>query len=114
MRTDKGHLALLAYRSLLARVTAALALTALAACKDGISLFEPPPPASAHERYANGLEKAGLHQTPLGRDWLSAAAASIRQPLSVSLPFREAGYFAASEARAVAFAVRLREGQRVS
>src|SRR5687768_11319231 len=93
----------------------AIALAAfVAACRDGIPLFEAPPPASAHERYAKGLEKAGLDSSALGRDWLAAATASIRQPLSVNLPFREAGYFAASEARAVAYAIQLREGQRLS
>ena len=90
------------------------ALAAISACKDGVSLFEPPPPASAHERYAKGLERAGLEKTALGRDWMAAARSSIRQPLSVSLPFREAGYFAASEARAVGYAIKLRDGQRLS
>jgi len=100
-----------ALRGAIAVVVSALIATG---CKDGIPLFDPPPPASAHERYAKGLEKAGLERTALGRDWLAAASSSIRQPLSVSLPFREAGYFAASEARAVAYAIRLREGQRLS
>ena len=90
------------------------ALAAINACKDGVSLFEPPPPASAHERYAKGLERAGLEETALGRDWMAAARSSIRQPLSVSLPFREAGYFAASEARAVGYAIKLRDGQRLT
>ena len=102
------------YRSSIVRFATIAAVLCVSACKDGITLFDPPPPASAHERYANGLEKAGLQQTALGRDWLAAAASSIRKPLNVSLPFREAGYFAASEARAVAYAVRLREGQRIS
>jgi peptidoglycan LD-endopeptidase LytH len=100
-----------ALRGAIAVVVSALIATG---CKDGIPLFDPPPPASAHERYAKGLEKAGLERTALGRDWLAAASSSIRRPLSVSLPFREAGYFAAAEARAVAYAVRLREGQRLS
>ena len=91
-----------------------VALAAINACKDGVSLFEPPPPASAHERYAKGLERAGLEETALGRDWMAAARSSIRQPLSVSLPFREAGYFAATEARAVGYAIKLRDGQRLS
>jgi murein DD-endopeptidase MepM/ murein hydrolase activator NlpD len=91
-----------------------VAIAAINACKDGASLFEPPPPASAHERYAKGLERAGLEKTALGRDWMAAARSAIRQPLSVSLPFREAGYFAASEARAVGYAIKLRDGQRLS
>ena len=84
------------------------------ACRDGIPLFEPPPPASAHARYASSLERAGLEETALASDWLAASQSSIRQPLAVSLPFREAGYFAASEARAVGYAVKLRDGQRLS
>jgi murein DD-endopeptidase MepM/ murein hydrolase activator NlpD len=114
MRRDTAHSVLRFFRSGSARAGAVIAALLVAACKDGIPLFEPPPPPSAHERYAKGLEKAGLEATALGRDWLAAASSSIRQPLSVSLPFREAGYFAASEARAVAYAVRLREGQRLS
>ena len=85
-----------------------------AACRDGIPLFELPQPNSAHERYAHGLERAGLEKTALGRDWIAASQSSIRRPLSAPLPFREAGYFAASEARAVAYAVKLRDGQRLS
>jgi len=89
-------------------------LAAISACRDGIPLFDPPPPASAHERYSRGLERAGLEKTALAKDWLAAAQSSIRQPLTVALPFREAGYFASSEARAVGYAVRLRDGQRLS
>ena len=87
---------------------------AIAACNKDIPFFESPRPASAHERYADGLHRAGLDSTALGRDWTSAAATSIRQPLSVSVPFREVGYFAANEARAVGYAVRLRDGQKLS
>jgi murein DD-endopeptidase MepM/ murein hydrolase activator NlpD/SH3-like domain-containing protein len=83
-----------------------------ASCRD-IPLFEPPPPPSAHQRYADGLTKAGLEKTALGRDWLAVAQSSIRQPLAVSLPFRETGYFAASEARAVGYALTLRDGQKL-
>jgi murein DD-endopeptidase MepM/ murein hydrolase activator NlpD/SH3-like domain-containing protein len=90
------------------------ALLVLAAgCRD-IPLFEPSPPPSAHERYANALSKAGLEKTALGQDWLAAAQTSIRKPLTVSLPFRETGYFAASEARAVGYAITLRDGQKLA
>jgi murein DD-endopeptidase MepM/ murein hydrolase activator NlpD len=87
---------------------------AILACNRDLPFFDPPRPASAHERYADGLERAGLKNTALGRDWASAAASSIRQPLTVSVPFREVGYFAATEARAVGYAVRLRDGQKLS
>ena len=91
-----------------------VAIATIAGCNTRIPLFERARPASAHERYADGLERAGLANSALARDWLAAATSSIRQPVSVTLPFREAGYFAASEARAIAYAVRLRDGQRLS
>jgi murein DD-endopeptidase MepM/ murein hydrolase activator NlpD len=94
-------------------VIVALSAT-ITACNKDLPYFDPPRPSSAHERYADGLQRAGLDSTALGRDWTSAAATSIRQPLTVSLPFREVGYFAANEARAVGYAVRLRDGQRLS
>jgi len=81
-------------------------------CRD-IPFFEPPPPPSAHERYADGLTRAGLANTALGRDWLAAAQTSVRNPIAVSLPFREVGYFASTEARAVGYAVSLHDGQRL-
>ena len=89
-------------------------LLVAAACTDVPRFLERPRPTSAHERYAESLTRAGLEKTALGRDWLAAAASSIRKPLAVTLPFRETGYFAASEARAVAYAVTLRDGQRVA
>jgi len=84
------------------------------ACDKVAPLFESPRPASAHERYADGLERAGLEKTALGRDWLAAARSSIQKPLTVALPFRETGYFAASEARAMGYAISLRNGQKLS
>lgn len=99
-----------------ARLAVAALVTAfgLGGCRDGLPLFEPPRPASAHERYADALERAGLAHTALGSEWVSAARSAIRQPLAVTMPFREAGYFAASEARAVGYAVTLQAGQKFS
>ena len=86
----------------------------LGACKDGVPLFERPRPTSAHERYADGLERAGLTNSALARDWIAAARSSVRKPIAVTLPFRETGYFAASEAHAVSYGVMLKDGQRLS
>ena len=97
-----------------AAVMLALCVSLAAACSTDVPFFDPPRPTSAHERYADGLERAGLTNSALGRDWAAAATSSIRQPLTVSLPFREVGYFAATEARAVGYAVRLRDGQKLS
>jgi peptidoglycan LD-endopeptidase LytH len=83
------------------------------ACRGGAPIFDHSRRLTPHDRYAEGLKRAGLENTALGRDWAAAAQSSIRKPLTVALPFREAAYFAASEARAVAYALSLREGQRL-
>jgi peptidoglycan LD-endopeptidase LytH len=92
----------------------ALALLALAAC-GGVNsaLREAARPESPHERYARSLRDAGLGATALGRDWLTAAERSLTAAAPVALPFREAGYFAESEPRAMAYRVRARRGQRI-
>ena len=92
----------------------AVVLVLGAGCNTVAPIFNGPRAQSAHERYEESLEKAGLEKTALGRDWLAASQSSIRAPLTVALPFRETGYFAASEARAVGYAIALRDGQKLS
>lgn len=70
-------------------------------------------PATAHERYARALVAAGLDSTALGRDWLNASDSALRAPLGTRLPAREQGAYSPSEARAVAYRVALRDGQRL-
>lgn len=70
-------------------------------------------PATAYERYARKLVEAGLDSTALGRDWLTASDSALRAPLTARLPAREQGVYSPSEARAVAYRVALRDGQRL-
>lgn len=70
-------------------------------------------PATAHERYGQALIAAGLDSTALGRDWLNASDSALRSPLGTRLPAREQGAYVPSEARAVAYRVTLRDGQRL-
>lgn len=67
-----------------------------------------------HERYGHALREAGLDETALGREWLAAADTSLRAAHTITLPFREVGYYDRSEARAVAWTFDLREGARLS
>jgi murein DD-endopeptidase MepM/ murein hydrolase activator NlpD len=95
-------------------VAACLSLLLLAGCGGAGSPIERAlRPQSPHERYADGLREADLDETALGRDWLAAAAASLAAAAPVTPPFREAGFFAESEARAVAYRVAVRRGQRL-
>jgi murein DD-endopeptidase MepM/ murein hydrolase activator NlpD len=69
---------------------------------------------SPHERYASALRSTALNGTALGRDWLSAADAALQQPIPVTLPLRESGYFAADRPMAVAYRMELQRGRRLS
>lgn len=69
---------------------------------------------SPHEQYANNLRDAGLLQTALGREWLGAAEKSLQNPLTVSVPYRETGYFPASQAMATAFRFQATRGTKIS
>ena len=94
-------------------VAGALAAVVLAAC-DQTNLFRARAvPPTAHGRYAQALRDAGLASTALGREWLVAADSALRAPLVAVPPSREVGAYSRSEARAVAYRVSLRDGQRL-
>jgi peptidoglycan LD-endopeptidase LytH len=71
------------------------------------------PPPFPHEEYARALRQAGLDRTALGRDWLAGAERALQTSLSVTLPYRETGYFAPDEPGAVAYRFDARRGQRL-
>lgn len=70
-------------------------------------------PRTAHETYAESLRGAGLDSTVLGRDWLVASDSALRAPLEMSVPSQEFGSYRPDEARAVAWRVTVREGERL-
>jgi peptidoglycan LD-endopeptidase LytH len=83
------------------------------ACAPSTVLRRAFPPSFPHEEYAQSLRQAGLDQTALGHDWLAAAERALHTTLSVTLPYRETGYFAPDEAAAVAYRFDARRGQRL-
>jgi murein DD-endopeptidase MepM/ murein hydrolase activator NlpD len=96
------------------KIRLAAVLVLLAACNpsDPFRAARPVPP-TAHGRYAQALRDAGLDSTALGREWLVAADSALRAPLEAPLPTREIGAYSRSEARAIAYRVALRDGQRL-
>ncbi|WP_161888219.1 peptidoglycan DD-metalloendopeptidase family protein [Pontibacter russatus] len=66
-----------------------------------------------HEKYAAKLKETGLDQTALGQEWLQAGQAALQDSITVSLPFKETGYFSAAEPRALAYRFDAREGERI-
>lgn len=105
------------HRAVGALIRAALVASAtiwLAACSASDTLRSlRPAPATAHERYGQALIDAGLDSTALGREWLAASDSALRAPLAARLPSRELGVYTRTEARAVAYRVSLRDGQRL-
>lgn len=69
---------------------------------------------SPHEQYGQKLADAGLKQTVLGRLWLEQAEKSLEKPLLVSIPYKEAGYFAADKPRAAALKFAAKRGERIA
>lgn len=68
---------------------------------------------SPHEKYSDGISSAGLDKTQLGALWMAAAVKSLNQPLLVSLPYKETGYFPAEEPRAGGYIFAARRGEKL-
>jgi murein DD-endopeptidase MepM/ murein hydrolase activator NlpD len=70
-------------------------------------------PSSPYEQYAESLRKAGLDNTALGRDWLSAGGDVLATATPVDLPLRETGYLSPEEPAARAWQFTLAHGRRL-
>lgn len=68
---------------------------------------------TAHEKYSDNLNKAGLDKTALGRSWIAAAGKALQQPLSITLPFKEAGYFSATKPGVAGYRFSARRGDQL-
>ena len=70
-------------------------------------------PATPHERYLRGLEKAGLADTALAREWRDSSVGVLARPTPVATPFTEELFLDPVTPRAAAYAVTVRRGQRL-
>lgn len=77
----------------------------------GKSLFGKSTP---HEAYSNKLSSAGLNNTALGILWMNAAQKALQQPVSIQLPYKEAGYFAAEKPYAAGYIFNVKRGQKIN
>jgi murein DD-endopeptidase MepM/ murein hydrolase activator NlpD len=68
---------------------------------------------SLHEQYGKKLSNAGLKETALGRSWFTEAEKALSQPLSVTLPFKQRGYFAPDKPRAIGLAFTAKRGSKL-
>ena len=66
-----------------------------------------------YEKYASKLKDAKLDQTALGQEWLQAGQKALQDSITVSLPFKETGYFSAEKPRALGYRVAAKRGERI-
>ncbi len=66
-----------------------------------------------HEQYERSLKTADLDRTALGSDWLVAAERALRDSLSITMPYRETGYFPANRATAIGYTLTAQRGDRL-
>jgi murein DD-endopeptidase MepM/ murein hydrolase activator NlpD len=68
---------------------------------------------SPHEQYLEQITSARLNNTILGRSWVASATRALAQPLVVTLPYQESGYFSSSETEAQGYRFTARRGEQV-
>ncbi len=76
-------------------------------------LREPFRGATPHERYLEALERSGLGESRMAREWARVAEGAFLVPVEVPLPFREEARFSAEEPTSLAYRFDLRRGQRL-
>ena len=67
-----------------------------------------------YEVYQEGLSDAGLSETALGRDWLTAGQTAVDAAAPVSLPFEEEGFITPEDPGAMAYRVTIGRGQKLT
>lgn len=67
-----------------------------------------------HEAYLQGLHDAGLATTALSQDWIMESGRALSDPLPMTLPFAEEGYFTPEDPMAVGYRFAVERGQVVT
>lgn len=90
-----------------------LSVIFISACGGGQTLRGVLKKETPYEKYTSSIKSANLHETALGRSWIEAGEKALQDSLTVTLPFKETGYFAAEEPRAAAYLFEAQRGERV-
>ena len=93
---------------------ACLAVLALNACDQIDQIQNELRDQTPHEIYMESLRAVKLAETALGTQWASAAARSLRDAPTITLPFEEEGFLFAETPEARSYRVELRRGQRLT
>jgi murein DD-endopeptidase MepM/ murein hydrolase activator NlpD len=68
---------------------------------------------SAHEKYGDAIKNAGLGESVMARAWFGEAQKSLTAPVSVSIPYKETGYFSSEDPAASGYLLQLKTGQKL-
>ncbi|RYY53455.1 MAG: peptidase M23 [Chitinophagaceae bacterium] len=93
------------------QLSACVFLLVLCSCNSPLSIGGKKTP---HEQYTDGLKNAGLTNTVLAQGWISAAQKSLAQPVSVTIPYRETGFFPAETPAAAGFRFAAKKGEVIN
>lgn len=88
-------------------------LALLASCSKPQTLAALFQKTTPHDDYARALDRAGLQQAALGRQWQQAADQALRDSLAVTLPVLETGYFRPEQPTAAGYRYAVRAGELV-
>ncbi|WP_345951131.1 peptidoglycan DD-metalloendopeptidase family protein [Mucilaginibacter sp. PAMB04274] len=90
-------------------------LTAMLCCscskRGPLALFNK---LSPHDAYAQRLKDAGLERSAMGSAWLQKGQLSVSNPLNISIPYKETGYFSAEKIPVTALRFDARRGQKLN
>lgn len=67
-----------------------------------------------HEEYAEKLDDKDLDKTPEGCAWLAASQTALENPVAVTLPYRQQGFFQPDRPRAIGLQFSVRAGEKLS
>jgi murein DD-endopeptidase MepM/ murein hydrolase activator NlpD len=101
------------YRSTLKLLICGLLSIILSACsknKGPLALFTK---LSPHDAYAQRLKDNGFDKTAMGSTWLLQADRTIANPLNITIPYKETGYFADEKVTGTALRFDAKRGQKI-
>lgn len=65
---------------------------------------------SNYTYYVSTLEKSGMANTAMGKEWLSIGKESLENTRDIELPYRDAGYFTSNRIDAKSYQLNLEKG----
>ena len=66
-----------------------------------------------YEGYVTKIKEAKLDQTALGQDWIRAGEKALYDSITVTLPYKETGYFSADKPKALGYRIDAKRGERI-